>query len=188
MTSRMVPEMTIDHLDQLLFSTLSCIMLLSWSRTQGSLCSPWSCEGQGRMTMTSIMVPNMIFDHLEQLLFSKHCSKLLYLENAVKFSSQEHSRPPRIQEEKSGFDSRFPKSRLDLMGKQLQDQQLTSRKPQRWPFSPILEGKMTQNLNSLTGADAWPDRSENFFGTPWHTQKAIGMGFRLGTQLLYIGG
>ena len=67
--------------------------------------------------MTSMMVPNMIFDHLEQLLFSKHCSKQLYLENAVKFSSQEHSRPPRIQEEKSGFDSRFPKSRLDLMGK-----------------------------------------------------------------------
>ena len=81
------------------------------------------------MTMTSIMVPNMIFDHLEELLFSKHCSKLLYLENAVKFSSQEHSRPPRIQEEKSGFDSRFPKSRLDLMGKLLQDQFLTSNKP-----------------------------------------------------------
>ena len=69
------------------------------------------------MTMTSIMVPNMIFDHLEQLLFSKHCSKQLYLENAVKFSSQEHTRPPRIQEEKISFDSRFPKSRLDLMGK-----------------------------------------------------------------------
>ena len=69
------------------------------------------------MTMTSIMVPNMIFDHLEQLLFSKHCSKLLYLENAVKFSSQEHTRPPRIQEEKSGFDSRFQKSSIDLIGK-----------------------------------------------------------------------
>ena len=65
--------------------------------------------------MTSMMVPNMTVYHLEQLLFSKHCSKLLYLENAVKFSSQEHSRPPRIQEEKSGFDSRFPKSGLDLM-------------------------------------------------------------------------
>ena len=69
------------------------------------------------MTLTSIMVPNMIFDHLEQLLFSKHCSKLLYLENAVKFSSQEHTHPPRIQEEKNGFDSRFPKSRLELMEK-----------------------------------------------------------------------
>ena len=69
------------------------------------------------MTMTFIMVPNMNFDHLEQLLFSKHCSKQLYLDNVVKFSSQEHSCPPRIQEEKSGFDSRFPKSRLDLMGK-----------------------------------------------------------------------
>ena len=67
--------------------------------------------------MTSMMAPNMIFDHLEQLLFSKHCSKLLYLENVVKFYSQEHTYPPRIQEEKSGFDSRFPKSRLDLMGK-----------------------------------------------------------------------
>ena len=67
------------------------------------------------MTMTSIMVPNMIFDHLEQLLFSKNCSKLLYLENAVKFSSQEHRRPPRIQEEKSGFDSRIPKSGCDLI-------------------------------------------------------------------------
>ena len=50
-------------------------------------------------------------------LFTKHCSKKLYLEFAVKFSSQEHTRPPRIQEEKNGFDSRFPKSRLDLMGK-----------------------------------------------------------------------
>ena len=74
------------------------------------------------MTMTSIMVPNMIFDHLEQLLFSKHCSKLLYLENAVKFSSQEHTHPPRIQVKKNGFDSIFPKSRSDLMGKWLQDQ------------------------------------------------------------------
>ena len=64
--------------------------------------------------MTSIMVPNMIFDHLEQLLFSKHCSKMLYLENAVKFSSQEHTCPPRIKEEESGFDSRFPKSGYDL--------------------------------------------------------------------------
>ena len=69
------------------------------------------------MTLTSMMVPNMFFGHLEQLLFSKHCSKKLYLKNAVKFSSQEHTRPPRIQEEKSGFDSRFPKSRLDLIGK-----------------------------------------------------------------------
>ena len=60
--------------------------------------------------MTSIMVPNMIFDHLEQLLFSKHCSKLLYLEFAVKFSSQEHTHPPRIQMEKFGFSSKFLKS------------------------------------------------------------------------------
>ena len=57
--------------------------------------------------MTSIMVPNMIFDHLEQLLFLKHCSKLLYLENAVKFSSQEHTRPPRIQEEKKVLTPNF---------------------------------------------------------------------------------
>ena len=69
------------------------------------------------MILTSMMVPNMFFGHLEQLLFSKHCSKKLYLENVVKFSSQEHACPPRIQEEKSGFDSRFPKSRLDLIGK-----------------------------------------------------------------------
>ena len=50
--------------------------------------------------MTSMMVPNMFFSHLEQLLSSIHCSKRLYLEIAVKFSSQEHGRPPRIQEEK----------------------------------------------------------------------------------------
>ena len=99
--------------------------------------------------MTSIMVANIIFDHLEQLLFSKHCSKLLYLENAVKFSSQEHTRPPRIQEEKSGFDSRFPKSGYDLNRKQLPEQYLTSRKlrewPQTWPFYPLLEGEIIKN-------------------------------------------
>ena len=69
------------------------------------------------MTLTSMMVHKMLFGHLEQLLFSKHCSKKLYLENVVKFSSKEHTRPPRIQEEKSGFDSRFPNSRLDLIRK-----------------------------------------------------------------------
>ena len=65
--------------------------------------------------MTSRMVPNMIFDNLEQLLFSKHYSKLLYLENVVKFSSQEHTRPLRIQEENFGFELRFPKSEYDLI-------------------------------------------------------------------------
>jgi len=60
------------------------------------------------MTLTFMMVPNM---------FLGNCSKKLYLKNAVKFSSQEHTCPPRIQEEKNGFDARFPKSRLDLMGK-----------------------------------------------------------------------
>ena len=66
------------------------------------------------MTMTSRMIPNMIICHFEQFLFTKHCSKKLYLEFAVKFSSQEHTRPPRIQGEKTGFDSRFLKSGLDL--------------------------------------------------------------------------
>ena len=66
------------------------------------------------MTVTPRLISNMIICHLEQFLFTKHCSKKLYLEFAVKFSSQEHTRPPRIQEEKIGFDSRFPKSRLDL--------------------------------------------------------------------------
>ena len=75
------------------------------------------------------MVPIIIICHLEQFLFSKHCSEGLYLEIAVKFSSQEDTCPPRIQEEKIGFDSKFPKSRLDLMGKLLQNQLLTSRKP-----------------------------------------------------------
>ena len=64
--------------------------------------------------MTSMMVPNMFFGHLEQLLFSKHWSKKLYLEIAVKFSSQEHGRPPRIQEEKSVLDTKMSKSRLDF--------------------------------------------------------------------------
>ena len=63
------------------------------------------------------MVPIIIICHLEQFLFSKHCSERLYLEIAVKFSSQEHRRPPRIQEEKSGFDSRNPKSGYDLIWK-----------------------------------------------------------------------
>ena len=67
--------------------------------------------------MTTMMVPNMFFSHLEQLLSSKHCSKRLYLEIAVKFSSQEHGRPPRIQEENSGFDTKKSKSGLDLIRK-----------------------------------------------------------------------
>ena len=67
--------------------------------------------------MTSRMIPNMIIYHLEQFLFTKHCSKKLYLEFAVKFSSQEHTRPPRIQEEKKIFDSRFSKSGLGLTRK-----------------------------------------------------------------------
>ena len=67
------------------------------------------------MTLTFMMVSNMFLGNLEQLLFSKHCSKKLYLEIVVKFSSQEHRRPPRIQEEKSGFDSRIPKSGCDLI-------------------------------------------------------------------------
>ena len=46
------------------------------------------------------MVPVIIICHLEQFLFSKLCSKVLYLEIVVKFSSQEHRHPPRIQEKK----------------------------------------------------------------------------------------
>ena len=80
------------------------------------------------MTMTSMMVPNMFFSHLEQLLSSIHCSKRLYLEIAVKFSSQEHGRPPRIQEEKSGFDTKMSKSMLVLDRKWLSTQYFTSRK------------------------------------------------------------
>ena len=64
--------------------------------------------------MTSMMVPNMFCSHLEQLLSSKH---RLYLEIAVKFSSQEHGRPPRIQEEKSGLDTKKSKSGLDFIRK-----------------------------------------------------------------------
>ena len=62
------------------------------------------------MSMTSRMIPSMIIRNLKEFLFTKHCSKMLYLDFAVKFSSQEHTRPPRIQEEKFGFDSRYPKS------------------------------------------------------------------------------
>ena len=151
MISMIVPNMFFGHLEQLLFSKLCCILLLSWSRTQGSLCSSWSCGGQGRMSMTSMMVPNMFFCHLEQLLFSKHCSEKLYFEIAVKFSSQEHTRPPRIQEEKKIFDSRFSKSGLGLTRKQLPEQYLTSEKlrewPQTWPFYPLLEGEIIKIRN-----------------------------------------
>ena len=103
------------------------------------------------------MIPNMLFGHLEQLLSWKQYSKRLYLEIVVKFSSQEDTRPPRIQEEKIGFDSKFPKSRLDLMGKLLQDQFSTSNKPRGWPqiwlLNPILEGEMRWSQNWSTGAD-----------------------------------
>merc|ERR1719422_585022 len=101
------------------------------------------------------MVSNMFLGNSEQLLPPKHCSKKLHLEIAVKFSSQEHTRPPRIQEEKNGFDSRLPKSRPDLMGKQLQDQHLTCRKlrngPQTTPFQPFSEGKLTKIPHPRTG-------------------------------------
>ena len=76
--------------------------------------------------MTSMLVSNMFHSHSEQLLSSKHCSKLLsskhcskrlYLEIVMKFSSQEHGRPPRIQEEKSGLDTKKSKSGLDFIRK-----------------------------------------------------------------------
>ena len=67
--------------------------------------------------MTSMLVSNMFHSHSEQLLSSKHCSKRLYLEIAVKFSSQKHGRPPRIQEEKSGLDTKKSKSGLDFIRK-----------------------------------------------------------------------
>ena len=92
------------------------------------------------------MVPVIIIWHLDQFLFSKHCSKVLYLEIVVKFSSQEHRHPPRIQEEKSGFDSRIPKSGCDLIYKCLLDFYLTSREPREgpptWLRNPLLEGKI----------------------------------------------
>ena len=59
-------------------------------------------------------VPNIIIGHLEQFLFSSYCSKRIYFEIAVKFSFQEHARPPRIQVGKKNFDSRISKSGLVL--------------------------------------------------------------------------
>ena len=53
------------------------------------------------MTRGPNMVPNIIIGHLEQFLFSSYCSKRLYFGIAVKFSFQEHARPPRIQVEKN---------------------------------------------------------------------------------------
>ena len=50
--------------------------------------------------MTSGMIAGMIICHFEQFLFLKHCPKMFYLDFVVKFSSQEHTHPPRIQEEK----------------------------------------------------------------------------------------
>ena len=71
------------------------------------------------MTLTFMMVSNMFLGNLEQLLFSKHCSKKLYLEIAVKFSSQEHTRPPRIQEENFDFSSRYQIFGYDLISGKL---------------------------------------------------------------------
>ena len=53
------------------------------------------------------MVPNIIIGNLEQLLFSSYCSKRLYFEITVKFSFQEHARPPRIQGKKKILTSEF---------------------------------------------------------------------------------
>ena len=44
MTSRIVTNMTFYHLDQLWFSTLSCIISLSWSRIQGPYALPGVAE------------------------------------------------------------------------------------------------------------------------------------------------
>ena len=191
MTSMIVPNMFFGHLEELLFSKLCCIQLLSWSRTQGSLCSSWSCGGQERMMMTSMMVPNMFFGHLEQLLFSKHCSKKLYFEIVVKFSSQEHGRPPRIQEEKSGLDTKNSKSRLDLDRKQLPTQYLTSRKLRNGPqirlLQPILEGKLSKILKLCAVSGAWTQGPKNFFGTPQTCLEAYGMISRPGHQNTHVG-
>ena len=191
MTSRVVAKVTLYHLEQLLFSKLCCILLLSWSRTQGSLCSSWSCGGQERLMMTSMMVPNMFFGHLEQLLFSKHWSKKLYLEIAVKFSSQEHGRPPRIQEEKSGLDTKKSKSRLDFDRKQLPTQYWTSKKLRNGPeimlFQPILEGKFSNIFDKCAVCVAWTWGAQNFFGTPQTYLEAFGMISRPGIQNTQVG-
>ena len=132
--------------------------------------------------MTSMMVPNMFFSHLEQLLSSIHCSKRLYLEIAVKFSSQEHGRPPRIQEEKSGLDTKKSKSRLDFNRKQLPTQYWTSKKLRNGPeimlFQPILEGKFSNIFDECAVSGAWTWAPKIFwdtldiFGSLWNDLQA----------------
>ena len=55
---------------------------------------------------------------------------------AVKFSSQEDTRPPRIQEEKIGFDSKFLKSRL------------VYRLDGKIAPGPVVDLQEAQNINS----------------------------------------
>ena len=87
-----------------------------------------------------------------------------------KSSSQEHTRPPRIQEENFGFDSRYPISGYDLTWEVLWNHYLTSRKPCGRPqtllLNPLLEGKMEKKVGSLTGWFHCSDWAQFFFVHP----------------------
>ena len=125
------------------------------------------------------MVPNIIIGHLEQFLFSSYCSKRLYFEIAVKFSFQEHARPPRIQVEKKVFDFRISKSGLVLNGKVLQNHYLTSRKlwgwPQTSPFFAVFRRWNGSKLKLPDPADP-PYLGVSKFGCLWDIFMTISNG------------
>merc|ERR1719394_2360791 len=92
------------------------------------------------------MAPSMIIYYPKQPLFSKPCSRWPYQEIAAKLSSQEHTRPPRIQEENFDFSSRYQTFGHDLISGKLRNHHLTSKKlrgrPPAWLPNPPLEGKI----------------------------------------------
>ena len=75
---------------------------------------------------------------------------MFYLDFAVKFSSQEYTCPPRIQEENFDFSSKYQIFGYDLTSGKLWNHYLTSKKlrgrPPTWLLNPLLEGKIKKIL------------------------------------------
>ena len=123
-------------------------MSFSLSRFKGSSCSGWISGGPLELPWCQMKYKGPIPWCLMSFSGEKSHQLSFYKAKPWKSSSQEHTRPPRIQEENFGFNSRFSKSGYDLTLWKLWNQYLTSRKPrgrpQTWLLNPFLEGKLTK--------------------------------------------
>ena len=144
-------------------------MSFSLSRFKGSSCSGWISGGPLELPWCQIKYEGPIPWYLMSFSGEKSPQKSSYKAKHWNSWSQEHTRPPRIQEENFGFNSRFPKSGYDLTLWKLWNHYLTSRKPrgrpQTWLLNPFLEGKMSKKVGSRTGWFHRSDWAEIFL---WH--------------------